>query len=65
MLVVITLKFKQRGLSIEEIVQRCRWNANSVDLDQTALEEQPLEQSDLELSDLDLPCLLRPICPKT
>ena len=32
----ITLKFKQRGLSIEKFVQKADGMANSVDPDQTA-----------------------------
>ena len=36
MFAVITLKFKQRGISKEKMSKWCRLNANSVDHDQAA-----------------------------
>ena len=51
----ITIKFKQRGLSIEKVCLKGGMT-NSVDPDQTAPRE--------EQSDLGLHCLPRRVCPK-
>ena len=61
MFAVITLRFKQRGFSIDTFCsQGAVGMANSADPDQTA----PVTESE-EQSDLGLNCPLWPVCLKT